>query len=119
VLFSQAGSSVRSAYDVLVSTGVVTYMVPYLFLFASLIRLQRHPAGPDVVRVPGGRLAATALGCLGFVTACAALALSLLPPDDEPNKALSVFKVVGLSTAQLVVGAAVYAAGRAKRAKAV
>ncbi len=115
VLFSQAGASVKGAYDVLVSTGVITYMVPYLFLFAALARLQRSPAGPGVARVPGGRPVATALAALGMLTTLAAIALSLAPAPDEPRKALAVFKVVALSAAQLVAGAAVYAAGRKRR----
>src|ERR1700759_5719181 len=42
VFLGQAGTSVRVAYDVLVSIGVITYMVPYLFLFAALVRLQKE-----------------------------------------------------------------------------
>ncbi|HEU4405977.1 MAG TPA: APC family permease [Polyangiaceae bacterium] len=115
VLFSQAGSSVKGAYDIIVSTGVITYMVPYLFLFAALVRVQREPAGPSAVRVPGGRPGAVALAALGVATTLAAIVLSLLPPEGEPRPALAVAKVVGLSALQLVAGAAVYARGRAKR----
>ncbi len=50
----QAGTSVKGAYDVLVSMGVITYFIPYLYLFAAMIKLQREPAGPEVIRVPGG-----------------------------------------------------------------
>ncbi len=50
----QAATTVKGAYDVLVSMSVITYFIPYLFLFAAMIRLQREPAGPDVIRVPGG-----------------------------------------------------------------
>ncbi len=39
-LLSQAGTSVRGAYDVLVSMSIIAYFIPYLFLFASMIRLQ-------------------------------------------------------------------------------
>ena len=46
IVLSQAGTSVYGAYEVLVSMGIITYFIPYLFVFASLIRLQREPAGP-------------------------------------------------------------------------
>jgi hypothetical protein len=53
IFLGQAGTSVKGAYDVLVSMGVITYFIPYLYLFAAMIKLQREPAGPDVIRVPG------------------------------------------------------------------
>lgn len=115
VLFSQAGSSVKGAYDVIVGTGVITYMVPYLFMFAALIRVQREPAAPSVVRVPGGRPVAVALSILGLLVTIAAIVLSLVPPAGEPRPWLLVAKIVGLSALQLAAGAAVYAAGRAKK----
>jgi len=46
VFLGQAGTSVGGAYDVLVSMGIVTYFIPFLFMFAAMIRLQREPAGP-------------------------------------------------------------------------
>ena len=55
IFLGQAGTSVKGAYDVLVSMGVITYFIPYLYLFAAMIKLQREPAGPDVIRVPGGK----------------------------------------------------------------
>src|ERR1700690_1140610 len=68
IVLSQAGTSVYGAYEVLVSMGIISYFIPYLFVFASLIRLQREPAGPDIMRIPGGKRLATALGALGFTT---------------------------------------------------
>ena len=54
VFLGQAGTSVRGAYDVLVSMGIIAYFIPFLFMFAAMIVLQREPAGPEVMRVPGG-----------------------------------------------------------------
>ena len=34
---------------------VIIYFIPYLYVFAAMIKLQREPAGPEVIRVPGGR----------------------------------------------------------------
>ena len=55
IFLGQAGTSIKGAYDVLVSMGVITYFIPYLYLFAAMFKLQREPAGPDVIRVPGGK----------------------------------------------------------------
>ncbi len=54
VFLGQAGTSVRGAYDALVSMGIIAYFIPFLFMFAAMIVLQREPAGPEVMRVPGG-----------------------------------------------------------------
>jgi amino acid transporter len=115
IFLGQAGTSVRGAYDVLVSMSIIGYFIPYLLMFAAMIRLQRVPAGPEVIRVPGGPPMAIALGALGFVTTAAAIGLALIPPESEPDKPLAVLKVAGLSLAMVLSGAAVYALGRRRR----
>jgi glutamate:GABA antiporter len=115
IVLGQAGTSVRGAYDVLVSMSVITYFVPFLFMFAALIKVQNEETGPQVLRVPGGRPAAIALGVLGFATTSIAIVLACVPADDEPNKTLAVAKIVGLSLTLLAMGAAVFAAGRARQ----
>src|SRR5262249_4839618 len=67
VFLGQAGTSVRGAYDALVSMGIITYFVPYLLMFAAMIKLQDEPAAPGVTRVPGGRPVAIAMAALGFI----------------------------------------------------
>src|SRR5438445_4601970 len=52
IFLGQAGTSVHGAYDALVSIGIIAYFIPFLFMFAAMIVLQREPAGPDVMRVP-------------------------------------------------------------------
>jgi glutamate:GABA antiporter len=119
IFLGQAGTSVKGAYDVLVSMGVITYFIPYLYLFASMFKLQGEPAGREVIRVPGGRPAAYALSILGFTTTLFTIAVSVLPPPDEPNKALAVFKIVGGCGALVLIGVGLYWTGkrRAQREK--
>ncbi len=112
VLLGQAGTTVKGAYDVLVSLGVITYFVPYLYVFASLIRVQTQAPGPDVMRVPGGRPVATLLGIVGFTTTTIAIVLSFIPPPDEPNQLLAVIKIAGGTVLLLGLGAGLYWLGR-------
>jgi amino acid transporter len=112
IFLGQAGTSVKGAYDVLVSMGVITYFVPYLYLFAAMFKLQREPAGAGVIRVPGGKPAAYLLSVVGFLTTSLTIALSVLPPADEPNKPLAVLKVVGGCGALLLIGVGLYWLGR-------
>jgi amino acid transporter len=115
IFLGQAGTSVRGAYDALVSMGIIAYFIPFLFMFAAMIALQREPAGPEVMRVPGGRRVAIALASLGFFVTAVSIVLACVPPDEEPNKLLAVVKVVGSSCALVGIGAVVYWTGR-KRA---
>ncbi|MEQ1473610.1 MAG: APC family permease, partial [Candidatus Acidiferrum sp.] len=117
VFLGQAGTSVRGAYDVLVSIGVITYMVPYLFLFAALIRLQKEPADAQVIRVPGGKPGAILLATTGFITAFFAILLSLIPAPEEPHKVWVILKVVGSASILIGLGAAVYWVGKSKQRK--
>jgi amino acid transporter len=117
IFLGQAGTSVKGAYDVLVSMGVITYFIPYLYLFAAMIKLQREPAGRDVIRVPGGSVVAKLVATVGFLTTSMTIALSLIPQPDEPNKGLALFKVVGGCGALVLIGIWIYWAGRRKAGK--
>jgi len=112
VFLGQAGTSVKGAYDVLVSMGVITYFIPYLYLFAAMFKLQSEPAAIDTVRVPGGQPAARLLAAVGFLTTSFTIALSMLPQPDEPNKLLAVAKIVGSTLVLLAVGAWIYWSGK-------
>jgi hypothetical protein len=79
-----------------------------------MIKLQREPAGPEVIRVPGGTPVAIALAAIGFTTTTISVGLAMLPADDEPNKPLAVLKIVGLTAAMIGVGVILYIAGRRK-----
>jgi amino acid transporter len=116
IFLGQAGTGIKGAYDVLVSMGVITYFIPFLYLFASMYRLQREPAGPDVIRVPGGKPVAKLVAIVGLMTTTATIAISVLPPPDEPNKLLAVVKIVGLSGLLVLIGALVYRNGRKRAA---
>jgi amino acid transporter len=114
IFLGQAGTTVKGAYDVLVSITIISYFIPYLFMFGSMIRLQGEPAGPEVIRVPGGRRAAVGLATLGLVTTVGSMGLALIPAEDDPNKPLAVIKIVGLTLLLVAAGALVYAVGRRK-----
>jgi len=115
VVLGQAGTSVRGAYDVLVSMSIISYFIPFLYMFAALIRAQREPAGADVMRVPGGKPVAILFGAVGFITTAVAIVLACVPAADEPNKELAVVKIVGLSAALIAIGAIVYLVGSRRK----
>ena len=60
--------------------GVIIYFIPYLYLFAAMFKLQSEPAGPDVIRVPGGKPVARLISVVGFADDDFHDRLSLIPP---------------------------------------
>ena len=117
IFLGQAGTSVKGAYDVLVAMTVITYFIPYLYLFAAMIKLQREPAGAEVIRVPGGKPVAKLIAIVGLVTTSLTIVLSLAPQPDELNKPLAVLKVVGLSGVLILIGTWIYFTGKQRAAK--
>ena len=111
-VMGQAGSSIRGAYQILVSTTVIATFLPYLFMFAALIRLQNEPAESGVVRIPGGKPVAIAVAIVGFVATVLVVIGSVIPDASEPNKVLAVTKIVLLSLALVGVGAGLYWTGK-------
>ena len=111
----QTGTTVRGAYDVLVSLAIIASFIPFLLLFAAMATLQSRPVESGVMRVPGGRPVALLLASVGMITTVATIVFSVIPAQDETNKGLAVAKVL-LSTALAIgSGVAVFAIARRKR----
>jgi amino acid transporter len=117
-VLGQAGETPKKAYEILVSLGIIAFFLPYLTMFAAMIRLQREPAGPDVMRVPGGRPVAILCGVTGFLTSLISIVLAAIPPEGESHPDRYVVKVVGLSVLLVAAGAGTYALGNARKARA-
>jgi amino acid transporter len=109
-LLGEAGASIRGAYDMLVAMAVITYFIPYLFLFASAVRMQSQP--PASFRLPGGKRTIIALACIGFLSTACTIVLSLFPAEDDAHPALTLFKVVIMTLVLLAAGVTIYRSSR-------
>ena len=118
IFLGQAGTSVKGAYDFLVGMGVISYFLPFLYMFASVIRFQREPAGPEMMRIPGGKPVAIFLAILGLITTIVSSVLACIPPAEEPNKFLAVVKLIGSSAVMVGIGAVIYWIGKSRKALA-
>jgi amino acid transporter len=118
VLLSQSGGAgLKAAYDFLVAMSVLSYTMPFAFLFVIYIVAQKKPAPADAWTPPGGKRVSLAIGWTGLLVAMSAILCTLVPSPDEPDKIGSVVKLVLASFVLLAAGAAFYAAAR-QRAKA-
>lgn len=116
VVLGQAGTTVRGAYDLLVSLGIISYFIPYLYMFAAMIRLQGRPAPEGTMQIPGGKPVAVLAASLGFLTTAVSIVLALIPSPDEPHPAIATVKVVGTTIALLLVGGWLFRRGERRRA---
>jgi glutamate:GABA antiporter len=114
----QAGTTVKGAYDVLISMMVVAVMLPFISLFASAIPLSRGAPVPGELAIPGGRPTLVIMALIGLVTTLGSIALAFVPAPDDGHPLLTAFKVVGMTAALLLTGGVVYWSGR-KRAGAL
>jgi amino acid transporter len=112
IFLGQGGTSVKGAYDVLVSSTVIITMVPFVLLFASALKFHALARTPVDVRIPGGPLTVCIAAIVGLATTLAAIVFAGFPADDDPNKTLAVVKVVGLTAAMLFTGIAIFLLGR-------
>jgi len=120
VFLGQAGSSVANAYNILVAIAVVITMVPFMFLFASMIRLQnraRFPAQlgsalPSESFTSFTSYTSRILGLIGFSTSAFATLLSLVPPPEETHKLLYLLKLLGSTAVLIALGLLIFHLGR-------
>ena len=123
VFLGQAGSSVTGAYNILVAIAVVITMIPFMFLFASMIRLQNRVRFPDQLATNSASESFTSvtfftsftsrtLGLIGFTTATFATLLSLIPPPEEPHKLLYLLKLLGSTAVLVALGLVLFHLGR-------
>lgn len=111
----QAGTTVRGAYDVMVSMTIVTTFLPFLAVFAAMAKVQSRPAAAGVMRVPGGRPVALTLAAVGFLSTAATIVLAVFPAEEEPHKAIAVAKVLVATIVLVGAGIAVFLIGERKR----
>jgi glutamate:GABA antiporter len=113
-ILGQAGTTVRGAYDVLVSMALITLFIPYLLLFAALIRLVRRGALTRLP-LPGGAPVAIALAVIGFASTALTIVLSTVPAPDDAHPTLDVAKILLSTLAIILTGLAVFAIGRRRK----
>jgi amino acid transporter len=100
-----AGSTVAEAYQQLLSSTVVIQMIPFLYLFAGLIRLE------------GGSGFSKAMGRVGLLSTALAIVIAFVPPHDVKNVLLFESKIAAGVLLTLGVGLLFY--WRARRARPV
>jgi amino acid transporter len=119
LLVSQISETTRGAYQFLIDAGIILYFIPFLYMFAAVIKLARRKdrkENPHAVLVPGGLPGVWITGGLGFMVVVAGILISLVPPGDSSNKLGFELKLVAGTLGSVLLGLVLYWRGaRAKQ----
>jgi amino acid transporter len=111
LLLSQISETMRGAYQFLVDAGIILYFIPFLYMFAAVIKLARRKDRKEnshAVLVPGGMAGVWICGSLGFLVVLAGIFVSLVPPGDSANKLGFELKLVGGTAVSILIGVILY-----------
>jgi amino acid transporter len=115
VILGQAGSTVKAAFDFLVSFTVVSYTLPFVWLFLAYFAV-KGPAEPGIWIAPGGVAGRRAIAITGLVVTTTAIACTLVPSPDATDKLGAVIKLLASSGVLIGAGALIYALAQRRRA---
>jgi glutamate:GABA antiporter len=111
LLVSQINDTTRGAYQFLIDAAIILYFIPFLYMFAAVIRLayrQDRAQNPHAVLVPGGLAGVWISGSLGFAVVLIGILVSLVPPGDSSNKLGFELKLVGGTAVSILLGLVLY-----------
>jgi amino acid transporter len=119
LLASQISETTRGAYQLLVDAAIILYFIPYLYMFAAVIKLsgrKDRKENPHAVLVPGGIAGVWICGGLGFIVVLIGILVSLVPPGDSLSKLGFELKLVTGTAVSILIGLMMYWRGaRAKQ----
>ncbi len=113
IVASQAGSTVREAYLVMLDMTIVLNFIPFIYLFLALPLLRPATDAPGVVRVPGGKGMLWLVAGLGLLATMITLITAVLPPPDVSSGVVFEMKMWGGLLVFSGVGYAIYRSCRA------
>ena len=119
IVAATQGDTVKGAYLKLVNATLIVYFLPYLYMFASAIKLRRAIAAePRAIPVPGGAAGSAFFNGLGFLTTAVAIVLALIPPADTADRLGFFLQVFVGSFGFLGAGLVLYALAERRRRRA-
>ena len=117
VVLSGLGEKAEQVYRILISLEIVTFLVPYLYMFASVIKFEVDKNFRGRVSLPGGRKNAMAAGIVGFLVVAVSLVLALVPGEDVEDPISFYLTIMASLALNLSVGVGLYLNARRKRSE--
>ena len=123
LLISQINETMRGAYQVLVDITIIIYFIPFLYMFAAVIKLVKREdraANSQAVLIPWGKAGVWFVAGLGFLVVLLAMGVSMVPPGDSSNKVLFEVKLFVGAVGAILLGLILYWRGaRAKKREVI
>ena len=114
-------TTIQEAYDIMVNLTILIYFLPYLYLFASFIRLRSldktMPGDENTIVLPGGSFGAWLIAGCGLVATLIAMGLVFVPPTGTENVLNYEANLVGQAALLIAIGMAFYITARRKAIK--
>src|SRR5262249_4795665 len=120
LVFSQLGSTVVEAYQFLVDMSVILYFIPFLYMYAAVIKLAYRPdrqSTAQAVLIPGGKAGVWLTGALGFLITAGSMALAAVPPGGVKSKPLFEAKLIFWTAVFIGFGLLLYWRGARSKPK--
>jgi len=111
LLGSQINDTTRGAYQVLIDAAIILYFIPFLYMFAAVIKLAHRKdrkENPHAILVPGGIRGVWICGGLGFLVVLVGILVSLVPPGDSSSKLGFELKLVLGTVSSVLLGLILY-----------
>jgi glutamate:GABA antiporter len=121
LLLSQISETTVSAYQILVDATNILYFIPFLYMYAAVIKLAYRPdrETSTAALIPGGKAGVWMAGGLGFIIVLASIILSVIPPGETANKLLFEIKLIGGTGFALLLGVILFVRGARTKAREV
>jgi glutamate:GABA antiporter len=114
LLVSQINDSTRGAYQFLIDAAIILYFIPFLYMFAAVIKLayrENRAQNAHAILVPCGLPGVWISGGLGFLVVLMGIFVSVLPPGDSTNRLSFELKLLGGTAASILLGLLLYFRG--------
>lgn len=111
LVFSQMNATVLEAYQFLIDMAVILYFIPFLYMYAAVIKLSNRPdrkSNAQAVLVPGGKAGVWICGVLGFIVTLGSMGLAMVPPGGVKSKPIFEAKLVFWTVVFIGVGLVLY-----------
>ena len=108
------GTTVETAFLILIDMSLLIYFVPYLYLFVCFVVHCWRPDRTASLIIPGGRVGALVAGGCGFGITLFAMGLAMIPPPGTADTLIHEAKLGGGSLLLLGLGLVIYWRARVK-----
>jgi amino acid transporter len=115
IILGSMGGTAQQIYRIFISLEIVVYFIPFMYMFAALIAIQRHAAPQGVPLAPFAPYGAYFAGGTGFLVTAASLAFALIPGDMVSDPTFFYLTVFGMLAILTIIGVTLYANGRMRR----